>query len=85
MWFWGVGLKKDRINNNIKDDLCILPVPLLNALLRQPQHRSTSRPTQNFKLRLINQQTGDCTDSAILNAAKLTPGTFPVPIKLKGG
>lgn len=79
---WSVG---GRINNNIKDDLCVLPVSLLRALLRQPQHRSTSAPTQNFKLRLINQQTGDCTDSVILHAGKLTPSTFPVPIKLKGG
>jgi hypothetical protein len=43
------------------------------------------RPTQKFKLRLINQQTGDCTDSIILNAAKLGADTFPVSIKLKGG
>ena len=73
------------INNNIKDDLRVLLVAILDALLQQPQHRSTSRPTQNFKLRLINQQTADCTDSVILHAGKLTPSTFPVPIKLKGG
>ena len=73
------------INNNIKDDLRVLLVTILDALLQQPQHRSISRPMQNFKLRLINQQTGDCTDSVILHAGKLTPSTFPVPIKLKGG
>lgn len=39
---------------------------------------------QNFKLRLINQQTGDCTDSVILNISNLGPQTFPVGIKLKG-
>ena len=74
-----------RINNNIKDDLRVLLVAILDAFLQQPQHRSTSGPTQNFKLRLINQQTGDCTDSVILHAGKLTPSTFPVPINLKGG
>lgn len=39
---------------------------------------------QNFKLRLINQQTGDCTDSVVLNISNLGPQTFPVGIKLKG-
>jgi hypothetical protein len=81
----GMNVYQLRINNNIKDDLCVLLVPLLDAFLQQPQHRSTLRLTQNFKLRLINQQTGDCTDSVILHAGKLTSSTFPVPIKIKGG
>jgi len=38
----------------------------------------------NFKVRLINQQNGDCNDSIMLNTQFLNSSTFPVKIKLKG-
>lgn len=34
---------------------------------------------------MINQQNGDCNDSRLLDAGKLTPGSYPIEIKLKGG
>lgn len=61
-----------------------MSVSLQPKFFRTAHFHRNAAIKQTFKIRIINQQNGDCNDSRILDSRKLDSNTFPVIVKIKG-